>query len=126
MIELIPGDEDPQIWSIIVTMMSMPGVRNVPMEVAMNTLLDQAKETAPSAKLTLIEKQDSVAHPWALFTIEAPEFVGRDQPESQLYHVIQGQSGLYTNFVAVRKPALSKEFIAQWSAIFKKTEILER
>ncbi len=40
-----------------------------PTDQAMNMLFDQAKKNAPEAKLTFIEKDESVEYPWIIFTV---------------------------------------------------------
>src|SRR5262249_52392265 len=40
MIEMIPGNETIDKWTIIGTMLTIKGVQNVPMEVAMNLMFD--------------------------------------------------------------------------------------
>jgi hypothetical protein len=124
MIEVIPGNETIDKWTIIGTMMSIKGVQNVPMEVAMNLMFDQAKQSAINPKLTIFERNDTAAHPWILFTIETPKFKDDNNPESQLYYIIQGSSSLYSNFVAVKQKKLSKDFIDKWVLVFKASELV--
>jgi hypothetical protein len=45
------------------------------------------------------------------------------EPESDLYYVIQGEYGLYENYVAVKRPKLDDEFVSKWSDIFKTSEL---
>ena len=71
MMELIPGDEQIEEWTIMGTMMSIKGAKNVPMEKVMNLMYDQTKQNAPDATLTLIEKNESGKNPWVIFKIEA-------------------------------------------------------
>jgi hypothetical protein len=124
MMELIPGDEKIEKWTIIGTMMSIKGAKNVTMDKAMNLMFDQAKQNAPDATLTLIEKDETVKHPWVIFKIEAPRFKNDKKPESQLYYVIQGESSLYSNFVAVKEKKLSDDFVTRWKAVFKSSELV--
>jgi len=41
--ELIPGNESINKWTIIGTMMAIKEATNIPIDVAMNTMFDQAK-----------------------------------------------------------------------------------
>ncbi len=61
MIELIPGKETIDKWTIIGTMISLKGVKkkNIPMEVAMNFMFNQAKQNAINPVLTLVERNDT-------------------------------------------------------------------
>ena len=124
MLELIPGNESVDKWTIIGTMLSIKGVKGVPMDVAMNLMFDQAKQNAINAKLTLIERNDTAKNAWIIFKIESPRFKNDKNPESQLYYIIQGNSSLYSNFVAIKEKTLSKEFIDKWTKIFKSSELV--
>jgi hypothetical protein len=124
MLELIPGDEKIEKWSIMGTMMSIKGAKNVPMDKAMNLMYDQARQNAPDATVTLIEKNEEDKNPWIIFKIEAPRFKNDKRPESQLYYVIQGQSSLYSNFVALKEKKLSDDFVNKWKEIFKSSELV--
>ncbi|QAA81137.1 hypothetical protein EI546_05070 [Aequorivita sp. H23M31] len=123
-IELVPGNESIDKWSVIGTMMSIKGATNVPMDVAANLMYEQAKANAPKAKLNIIEKNETGENHWILFTIEAPKFKNDKNPESQLYYIIQGKSSLYSNFVAIKEKKLSKDFIDEWSKVFKASELV--
>jgi len=125
MMELVPGNESVEKWTIIGTMLSIKGVKNVPMDDAMNMTFDQAKPNAPKAKLTLVEKDEKALHPWVLFKIESPNFKNDKNPESQLYYVVQGDQTLYSNFVAIKEKTLSPEFIAKWTKVFKESEFVD-
>jgi hypothetical protein len=85
-IELVPGKEDISDWSIIGTMMSIKGAKNIPMDVAMDLMYQEALKNAPKAKLTLIEKYEEGKNHWVIFKIEAKEFKNDEVPESQLYY----------------------------------------
>jgi hypothetical protein len=122
--ELIPGNETIEKWTIMGTMMSIKGAKNVPMDKAMNMMFDQAKLNAPDATLTLIEQNHTAKNPWALFKIEAPRFKNDKEPESQLYYIVQGESSLYSNFVALKEKKLSEDFVTKWKAIFKSSELV--
>ena len=123
-IELVPGKESIDNWTIIGTMMSIKGATNVPMDVATNLMFDQTKATAPKAKLTIIEKNETVENHWIIFTIESPRFTDDKTPESQLYYIVQGKSSLYSNFVAIKEKKLSEDFINDWIKVFKSSELV--
>lgn len=124
MLELIPGNETVEKWTIIGTMMAIKGAKNVPMDEAMKLMFDQAKQGAPEAKLTLVEKDVTAKNPWIIFKIEAPNFTNDPTPESQLYYIIQGDASLYSNFVALKKVKLEEEFVKKWVKIFKASEFV--
>ena len=124
MVELIPGKEKIDNWTIIGTMLSLKGVTNVPMDVAMNLMFDQAKENAIKPILTLVERNDTTKHSWIIFKIEVAKFKNDNNPESQLYYIIQGETALYSNFVAIKDKTLSKEFVDKWTKVFKASELV--
>ena len=124
MTEMIPRNESIDKWTIIGTMIAFKGAKNVPMDAAMNLMFDQAKKNAISPTLTLVEKNDTAKNAWIIFKIEAPGFKNDKTPESQLFYIIQGNSSLYSNFVAIKEKTLSKEFVDKWTAVFKKSELV--
>jgi hypothetical protein len=124
MMELIPGNETLQKWTMMGNMLSIKGAKNVPMDVAVNMTFEQAKQQAPKAKLTVIEKDEKAKNPWVLFKIEAPNFLNDKNPESQLYYIIQGNDALYSNFIALKEKTLKDDFVAKWTKVFKASEIV--
>jgi hypothetical protein len=124
MLELIPGNETIDKWSIIGTMLSIKGVKGVPMDVAMNLMFDQAKQNAIKPTLTMVERNDTAKNAWIIFKIDAPRFKNDKNPDSQLYYIIQGNLSLYSNFVAIKEKSLSKDFLEKWIKIFKSSEFI--
>jgi len=123
MLELIHSDETLEKWTEMGTMMTIKGAKNIPMDAAMNMMFDQAKENAPKAKLTFIEKDETAANPWVIFTIEAPNFKNDKTPESQLWYVVQGKTALYANFRAVKQTKIPAALKEKWISFFKTGEI---
>lgn len=124
MIELIHADETLEKWTEIGSMMSIKGVKNVPMDKAMNMMFEQAKQNAPKSKLTFIEKDETVEYPWIIFTIESPNFKNDKKPESQLWYIVQGKQALYTNFRAVKQASIPEDLKEKWMAFFKTGQIV--
>ncbi|MHA4896025.1 hypothetical protein ACXZ1K_14830 [Pedobacter sp. PWIIR3] len=124
MVELVPGNENMNNWSIIGTMVSMMGSTAISVEKAMDMTYNQTLKNAPRAKLTVIEKGIKSGFPWILFRVESPNFKNSVIPESQLYYIIRGKSALYSNFVALRKPALGVLFVEKWSKVFKNSALV--
>jgi tetratricopeptide (TPR) repeat protein len=124
MIELIHADETLEKWTEIGSMMSIKGVKNVPMDKAMNMMFEQAKENAPKSKLTFIEKDETAEYPWIIFTIESPNFKNDKKPESQLWYIVQGKQALYTNFRAVKQANIPSDLKDKWIAFFKTGKIV--
>jgi len=125
LIEIIPGKEKAKNWSMLGQMMSIKGVRNVPMDKAKDLMFDQTKINTPNAKLTFFEKDEETEYPWILFKIENPKFNNDKKPESQLWYIRQGKTALFVNFIAVKKKQLEDDFVREWSEIFKSSEVVE-
>ncbi len=124
LIELIPENESLNEWSIIGTMFSFKDVKHAPVEAIMNLLFEQTKKTAVRPTLTVIEKNDTAKNAWIIFKIESPKFKKDKTPESQLYYLLQGNTSLYSNFVAIKEKTLSDDFVAKWSKIFRNSELI--
>jgi tetratricopeptide (TPR) repeat protein len=125
-IEMLRSNESLQKWSEMVTMVAIKGVTGVPVETAMNMMLDQAKKEAPQAKLSFIEKDEKADHPWILFTIESPSFKNDKNPESQLWYIVQGKQALYTNFWAIKKAVIPADQKEKWMRTFKSGRVVVR
>jgi hypothetical protein len=123
MIELISKNETIGKWTIIGTMISMKGRTGVSMDVAMNLMFDQAKKTSDPT-LTMVERNDTTRNPWIIFKIETPNFKDNANPESQLFYIVQGDSSLYLNFVAIKKKSLSSEFVEKWKRVFEASKLV--
>jgi hypothetical protein len=125
MIEIIPGKEEAEDWTMLGQMMSRKGALNVPMDKAKDLMFEQTKATSPNAKSTVLEKDEEDEYPWILFKIENPNFKGDKKPESQLWYIRQGKTALYVNFIAMKKKKLNDEFVEEWAKVFKESEIVE-
>lgn len=126
LVELIHADETLEKWTEFATMMSLKGIKNVPMDQAMNMMFNQAKKNGPKATLTFIEKDETAEHPWIIFKIETPRFNNDSNPESQLWYVVQGREALYTNFWAVKKPTITESQKDKWVTFFKTGKVVNQ
>ncbi len=126
MVELIHADESLENWSEIGTMITIKGAVDVPMNKAMQLMYQQAKQESGEAKLTFIEKDESVEYPWIIFKIESPSFKNDPNPESQLWYIVQGQAALYTNFRAVKQATVPDELKDKWIEFFKTSQVVTK
>ena len=124
MLELIPSNETFDNWTEIGTMISIKGAKNIPMDKAMAMQFERLKESSPKAKLTFIEKDESVEYPWIIFTIESPKSKDYKNPESQLWYITQGKTSLYINFRAVKESTVPANLKDKWINFFKTTKII--
>ena len=125
MVELIPEKETFEKWTLMATMMTIKGVK-IPTTAQIAGLFKQsALQNAPESKMTILESDDNAKNIWVLFKIESPKFNNDPKPESQLYYAIQGDEGLYVNFVAIKKKNLDSKFIEKWSKVFKASQLIK-
>ena len=78
----------------------------------------------PSAKLTILEKNDRAKNIWALFKIEAPSISKKSNLEAQLVYVIQGEDDIHNVFVMIKEKTLSQKFVQKWSKVFKEGKLI--
>lgn len=123
-IELIPSNETFENWTEIITMLTVKGLNNIPMDEAMNMMFGVAKKNHPNPKLTFIEKNENVEYPWILFTMEFPNFKDEKKSESQLWFIIRGKSSLYSNFRAIKKSQLPTDLKDKWIEFFKTAQVV--
>jgi hypothetical protein len=70
-----------------------------------------------------MEESYNGKNPWVLFKIESPQFNNDKTPESQLYYLIQGETSVYPNFVAIKSKNISDDFFKKWASIFKNSKL---
>jgi hypothetical protein len=125
MIEVIPGKENAEDWTMLGQMLSIKGALNVPMEEAKKMMFDQTKVNSPNAKLRVLDKNEADQFPWIIFKIENPISDENQNPESQLWYIRQGNEALYVNFIAMKTNKLKDGFLKNWSDVFKASEIVQ-
>ncbi len=124
MTEWLRGNETLENWTELGSMTAIKAVAGVRVDKAMNMMFDQAKLNAPESKLGFIEKDEKAEYPWIIFTIESPRFKNDNNPESQMWYIVQGKQALYTNFRAVKKATLPADLKTKWLNFFKTGKIL--
>lgn len=126
-LDLIHSNETIDNWTELGNMTSIKGMTaKIPMDKAMDIMFEQAKQNAPKAKLTFIEKNENTEYPWIIFTIEAPSFKDDKTPESQLWYIVRGKQALYTNFRAVKKATVPADLKEKWTKFFKTGKIVNK
>ena len=126
MLELIHANETLENWTEMGTMMSYFGSKPIPMDQVMNILFEQSKLNAPKANLTFIEKDETAAYPWIIFTIESPNFKNDKRPESQLWYITQGKQALYSNFRAIKEASIPDVLKEKWIKFFKTGQVVNK
>jgi hypothetical protein len=74
--------------------------------------------------LTELETSQKDRYPWVIFKVETSASSKYPEAESDLYFVVQGKFALYENFVGIKEPSLSEEFVKKWIAIFMTYKIV--
>ncbi|OOQ61813.1 hypothetical protein [Mucilaginibacter pedocola] len=124
LVELIPGAETLNNWSIMATMVSYKNKRVANIAEVQPMLLANMKKTAPKARLAVLESGTKNGRQWTIFKIEAPAFTTVPRPESQLYYATQGDKTLYVSFVAQKTAWLPGAFATKWSNVFKGAQLV--
>jgi len=122
LIEVIPEDENEENWTILGQIMAVKNLK-IPLEDVKNMLFDEIKKSSADAKLISIEKKDNIKYPWILFKIENQR--DKNNYESQLWYLRQGETFLFVNFIAIKEQELKQDFVEEWSTIFKLSEIVK-
>lgn len=72
---------------------------------------------APTAKKTIIEKDEIAKYPWFILKIE-------HSSESQIWYVIKGTNELYCNFWSTKQNEIAPKSLKKWVKIFKSSKIV--
>jgi len=123
-LEIIPGKESIDKWTMLGTMMSLKNTRILTTNQVVEMYRESSQKESPKSKLTVLEKNDTTKNIWVLFKVETPSFPNDPKPESQLYYAIQGEATLYVTFIAIKEKTLSNDFITKWAKVFKNSELV--
>ncbi|MGE5108295.1 MAG: hypothetical protein ACM3H8_12165, partial [Sphingobacteriales bacterium] len=85
-IEIIPGKENINKWTMLGTMMSLKNVKISSTDQVVQMYTESSSKESSKAKLTVLEKNDTAKNIWVIFKIETPSFPNDPKPESQLYY----------------------------------------
>lgn len=92
------------------------GSMYVPIEKKIEEFFQPLKH-APTAKTTIIEKDEKAKFPWVILKIESPT-------ESQIWYAIQGKNELYCTLWSTKQKEITPESQEKWVGIFKSSEII--
>lgn len=117
---IIPGNETVSTASIIgsLTVYKAAYFPNID-----SIVINYKNRTDTGSTLTVIQTAPNGKYPWVIFKVETPKTDKYPEPESDLYYVVQGKYGLYENYVAIKKPMLSDDFVKRWTDVFKTSKI---
>lgn len=125
-IELLKNNETFDNWSEIGTMYIYKKIgasMNIPIAETMNIMYKSAKNTYPTAKLTMLEKDETAKYPWIIYKIECAT---GGYSESQVWYAVQGTNALFLNFRAVKQGSIPPELQSQWIKFFKSSKIVSQ
>lgn len=124
-LKMIPGNENIETNTIVGNISIVKNNFHVS---DIDQVIDQFRKSAlqqsSNAKFKVLEKKENTKNFWTIFKAETSSFPNDPNPESQLWFIIQGDSTLYINFVAVRQSKLNKEFIVKWTQVFKNSQLV--
>lgn len=118
---IIPGNESVNSATILGAIRVMKGFKLAKSEEILNYYRNHIDS---GSVLTVVEQLESDSHPWVLFKVETPATRKYDVAESDLYFVIQGDFGLYENYVAIKEAFLTRDFVAKWSKVLKSSKLI--
>ena len=118
MVEVVPGNETVDNWSIIGSLLVIKGAVGVPMDAVLDGARAQIMKLDSVAKLTVLERTDTGAHPSILYKIESPTLHDGGKPESQVFYFVQGSTSLFNAIVGVKEASLSDDFVNKWKGVF--------
>ena len=119
-ITIIPGYQISSNATIIGNIVAYRGMHYA----SLDSLMVHYKSVLDTGSvLTVIERGDKDLNPWILFKVETPKTDKYPEPESDLYYDVQGEYALFENYVAIKEPNLSSDFVKKWSTIFKNSKI---
>lgn len=129
MLEVVPGNETVQNWSIIGSLLAIKGVTGVPMDAVIQGTMEQQKKLDTAARMTILERNDTAKHPFILFKMESPTLHDQGKPgqpllpESEIFYFVQGETSLFNAIVGVKQTTLSDDFINKWKAVFRTSRL---
>ena len=120
----VPENETIDNWTILGSLVSYKKTKAPNIDIIIKSYEETFLKEEPSAKLTILEKNDRAENIWALFKIEAPSVSKKSKLEAQLVYVIQGEDDIHNVFVMIKEKTLSQKFVKKWSKIFKESKLI--
>ena len=120
----VPENETVDNWTILGSLVSYKKTKAPNVDIIIKSYEETFLKEEPSAKLTILEKNDGAENIWALFKIEAPSVSKKSKLEAQLVYVIQGEDDIHNVFVMIKEKTLSQKFVKKWSKIFKEGKLI--
>ncbi|KGO86420.1 hypothetical protein Q765_11105 [Flavobacterium rivuli WB 3.3-2 = DSM 21788] len=124
-IQSIPQDEQPDKWTLLLNNTVIKHISDLTPTGIIEMYKKSTREEASNARFTVIESKPKVKDKsvYVIFKVEIPRFHYDPQPQSRLYYIVQGDSELFVNYVAVKSPTLDKAFENKWVKVFKASKL---
>ena len=90
-------------WTILGSLVSYKKTKAPNVDIIIKSYEETFLKEEPSAKLTILEKNNRAKNIWALFKIEAPSISKKSNLEAQLVYVIQGEDDIHNVFVMIKE-----------------------
>jgi hypothetical protein len=91
----------------------------LPIDAEIEELYQSLKKYAPTAKKTIIEKDENAEYPWIISKIEGPT-------GSMINYAIKGKSESYSSFWSTKEKELTPKSQEKWVEIFKSSKIISK
>jgi len=122
--EYLRHDESYENWTELGTMQTILGMNHLGIKNYMDVIYDQAKKNCDQINSEVIENQPDAEYPWAIFSIECFEPADGSDSQYQIWHIIQGEESLYTNFWITKNPKPDPAEINRWVNFFKTATVI--
>ena len=99
----VPENETMDNWTILGSLVSYKKTKAPNIGIIIKSYEETFLKEEPSAKLTILEKNDRAENIWALFKIEEPSVSKKSNLEAQLVYVIQGEDDIHNVFVMIKE-----------------------
>lgn len=99
----VPENETMDNWTILGSLVSYKKTKAPNIDIIIKSYEETFLKEEPSAKLTILEKNDRAENIWALFKIEEPSVSKKSNLEAQLVYVIQGEDDIHNVFVMIKE-----------------------
>lgn len=127
LIEFLKEHENPDNWTEYGAMLTLRGFdAGTTLKDFSTSIKSEFAARAPKATMRIISQQEKGPNPWMIIALEAPMTTNHKKPESQLWHLVMGQSTIYGNFRAIKQKKLTKKHISEWTTFFKTGKIIEK
>lgn len=122
--ELLKDGEKFENWTEIGTLITYKNQVAQDVEAKAKMLFEETKQKSSNSVFKVIELNKRIEFPYIIFSIEVPQSQNINNPESQLWIIMQGNKSLYLADRAIKAPSIPKATLDNWTTFFKTAKIL--